>query len=133
MNKRGLSLIFMVFLIMVLLVLGASTAKIIYSNISQIFYKDHSLKAFYLTEAAIEQGKHKINKNPTWYTDLPHAKSDDLDWLINKALGLKLSLHGEVYKVVREKDKMVIYGIGYLKSARKVIKYDILTKVWEEL
>lgn len=123
----------MVFLVMVLLILGASTAKMIYSNISQIFYKDHSLKAFYLAEAALERVKYKIHKNPAWYTDLPYSSKDDLDWLINKAKGEKLSLHGETYKLVREKDRTVIYGIGYLKSARKVIKYDILTKVWEEL
>jgi hypothetical protein len=133
MNKRGVSLVFIIFMVAVLLIMGSALMRVLTSGFSQVFLADHSLRAFYLAEGALEHGKQKFNKNPAWFTDLPHPVSDDAEWLINTAKGEEYELYGEIYKIVREKGKPIIYGIGRLKGARKVVKYDILNGYWEEI
>jgi len=133
MNKRGVSLIFIIFMVMVLLIMGAALTRTLHSGFAQVQAVDHYIRALYLAEAALEHGKQKFNQNPVWFTDLPHPETDDTEWLIDTAKGEEHDLYGETYKIVREKGKPVIFGICSLKAARKVIKYDILNGHWEEI
>lgn len=124
-NRRGFVLILLIFLIIILSLVAASISMILFNVYRQAEGEGAYLSAMYLAEGAIAFGRYKLAENQNFYTDLEHKKQDDKDWLINKAVGLIIYLGDGYFKVVREKDKDTIYGIGYLKKSRSVIKYYI--------
>jgi len=110
-NKRGISLITVIFIITILLLLSAVLTRVVLNSMTVAENKVSSLKAFYLAEAGIEKIKYELKKNPNWYTDLPHSPPDDINWLMSKS-------------IVREQNKLRAYAIGKSKKSVRIIKIE---------
>jgi len=102
-------LIFNIFLISLLLILGISLARLIFSQTSALSSQRDYIKAYYLAEAGLEYAKDKLLENPGWCTP-----------------GMKIEAGGGAFEVKREPGSSIIYGIGYLNRARAIIRLDVI-------
>lgn len=112
-KHKGIALILVIFIIAILLLIGTTLVKIVFSSYTHTAYRLAKLKAFYLAEAALEYGKTEIVNNPDWYTDI---KVTDPEKGIGKGLGVGKG------KVVRARDENILYGIGYKGKTKAMIK-----------
>lgn len=124
MKRNGFALIVVVFLVMLVLILGTALTRQIFSGYFTAKSAENSLKAIYLAEAGAEIGKSKISNQPNFYTDLPHPAKDDLEWLFNDAVGYRMDTEVGQIKLVREKDKNYLYGIGLSAQSRAIVKIE---------
>ncbi|MCX5749616.1 MAG: hypothetical protein NTZ10_05180 [Candidatus Saganbacteria bacterium] len=114
-NKKGYILPVSIFMIFLLLSVGVSAAGLLVTanNIKSDFLR--GTKVFYLSEAGIETAKSRIASSEGWATDEPHAENDK-KWLLASSKG-EISLFGEGgFKIVKEKNKNVIYSVGFIGS-----------------
>ena len=90
MKNKGIALTYVILVISLLLSLGIGLASIIFSTTSSLHAQKEELYAFYLAEGALETGKTELDKNPAWYTDLPHH-GNIIQWLKTEAKGLQIT------------------------------------------
>jgi len=109
MKNKGWALIFNIFLISLLLLLGVSLASLIFSQTSALSFERDYLKAYYLAEAGVEYAKDKLSENPLWCTP-----------------GIRIEAGNGAFEIRREPGSSIIYGIGYLNRARAIIKLDVI-------
>lgn len=128
MNKKGVALLFNIFVITALLILGTCLMRIVFSATASIYLQKDHLCAFYRAEGALEAGKSELKKNPNWYTDLPATSKNTLKWLKDTARGQNI-LSGA--KTVKERGKDAFYGVGYCGRSCAIIKFE--NGSWEEL
>lgn len=121
-KNKGQALVIVMLVISALLIAGAMFIRAIFSETSSANLYIQKQKAFYLSEAGIEEGKSTLYSNPNWFTDNPHAPQDDVAWLIGSAKGSVRSLGDGSYKIVRESGRNIIYSIGYFKEGRSVLR-----------
>ena len=120
MNNKGFSLIFMIFLIGILFIMGSIITRVMLNVNSSIYFQKDKLAAFYLAEAAIEFGKSEIHKNPSWYTDST-CSGNLVEWLRNTARGDSIINNS---KTVKEFNKDALYGIGFSGKSCVIIKFE---------
>lgn len=118
MKSRGIVLITILLIISATLLLGAFLTKILISDYGIIHLSMAKAKTFYIAEAGIEKGKCEVVANPNFYTDISHS-GDEVLWLLKEAKGLSISLGDGEFKFVKEKDKNVIYSVGYFNDIGK--------------
>ncbi|MBI5699049.1 hypothetical protein HZC35_01900 [Candidatus Saganbacteria bacterium] len=105
-NNRGFALIFNLFLIMLLLVLGVAASRMVYSSASALSSSRDQMRAFYLAEAGVEYGKARLAKDAAYTT--PPLRQD----------------LGEGYFIIEKpKDKPLISS-GYFNSAHVIMEFD---------
>jgi len=141
-DNKGFVLLAAILLIFVILLIGSTSAKLL---ISVIYITNGSLyeaKTFYLSEAGIETAKSRLAFDEAWSTDSAHS-ADDKKWLISAAKG-EVYLFGDGgFKVVKEKNKPIVYSVGFagpdiMKSryySFQKMEYELpfKQKKWEEL
>lgn len=132
-SRRGAALLFSLFMAAALLTLGLTLTRLAFHAFCGTLCEEDSLRALYLAEGALEKGKTELEKDPDWHTDPLHSPSDDPDWVMESALGSSTELNGGTLKVVKEAGKAALYGAGYYKKGRKLVKYDMLDGYWKEL
>lgn len=106
MQNRGFALIFNLFLITLLLILGVAVSRMIYSSASALFHSRDRMRAFYLAEAGVEYGKAKLAANPSFVTP-----------------PLRLDL-GEGYFIIEKRPGRPLLSSGYFHSAHVIMEYD---------
>ncbi|MBU0573765.1 MAG: hypothetical protein ABIJ26_02445 [Candidatus Margulisiibacteriota bacterium] len=121
-HSRGTGLFLVILLISVVLVISGVTVRMIFSGQKQAALALEETQAFYLAEAAIELGKVKLAATAGWFTDIEHPENKE--WLISEAAGFVGEMGKGKYKVVRIKDKNILYGIGFLNNSRCVLKVE---------
>lgn len=127
-----------VLLTAIFMTLAVFLSKIVYNSCATTAFLLRREQAFWLAEAGLEAGKVNLNHNPGWYTDLPHYPENDNRWLREGAVGERQSLGGGWFKVVREKDKNLLYAVGGRGRAAVVLKIEFAappfkTLNWQEL
>jgi len=115
MNNKGIAMIFVILMMSVLLILGLTLTRIVFSSSSGIYAHYDQVRAFYLAEAAIEYGKDKIKALPGWCTP-----------------GLKVTTPSGEFEVRREPNAPKITGYGTSRRARAIINYDLNTRIQRE-
>lgn len=120
MDNKGFSLIFIIFLVGSLVILGNITVKTILNIKGSTLSQKDSIIAFYLAEAAIEYGKSRAMENPSWYTDLAF-KGDRIKWLKSASKGIFVK---ENAKVIKEYKKDAIFGVGFSGRSCVIIKFE---------
>ena len=123
-RAAGYNLIIIIFLLAVLLAIVISLSRIVLNSMRFAENQVIGLEALYLAEAGIEKAKYNLKKNPGWYTDLPHAPIDDVDWIIGPSNGKAVSSPDGEIKMIREKDKLRAYSIGRANNATRIIKIE---------
>ena len=106
MKNRGFALIFNLFLITILLILGLAVSRMIYSSVSALFDQRDRMCAFYLAEAGVEYGKTRLLADPSFTTP-----------------PLRQNL-GEGYFVIEKSQDRPLLSSGHFRSARVIIEYD---------
>jgi len=106
MKNKGVALIFNLFLITLLLIMGTAVSRMIYSSVSALYFQRDRLCAFYLAEAGVDYGKTRLAKDPS-FTTPP----------LRQALG-------EGYFVVEKAKDKPLLSSGNFHSARVIIEYD---------
>lgn len=112
-DNKGYILLAAILLISVILLIGASSAKLL---ISVIYIDKDSLyraKVFCLSEAGIETAASRIASDETWSTDSAHS-ADDKQWLICAAKGVIFLFGDGGFKVVKENNKFIVYSVGFI-------------------
>lgn len=112
MNKGNI-LIFSLFTTSILFFIGIALIKlcIISSQISDGKLK--ALKTFCLAEAGIEEAKLKIKKDNLWFTDNIKISSNK-GFLISSTKGEIFFLKDGGYKIIKDKNRNIIYSVGFL-------------------
>ena len=89
-------------------------------------------KVFYLSEAGIETAKARLSCDEAWSTDSLHSAYDK-QWLICSAKG-ETSLFGDGgFKIVKEKNKLVAYSVGFIGPDIMKSRYYSFQKIEYEL
>jgi len=132
--RKGFVLLMSVSLFSLLLLLAVILAKIVYNGLEIEHAFARREKAFWAAEAGLEKGKAEFNRNPGWYTDLPHLPADDKGWLSGGAVGQDEGW----FKLVREQGKSMLYSIGTDGKVRVFLKINYSFPPfqqisWEEL
>lgn len=120
--RKGSALLLAILILAVFLMLTALFVKIIYNSNAIANAALVREQAFCLAEAGIEMGKVELARNPNWYTDMPYYVAENVDWLMNNAVGSKTTLEGGFFKIVREKGKNTLYSIGNKGKGTVVLK-----------
>lgn len=115
MSNRGIAMVFVILMMSVLLILGLTLTRIVFSSSSGIYAHYDQVSAYYLAEAAIEYGKDKIKALPGWCTP-----------------GIKVTTPSGEFEVKREPGSHRLTGYGTSRRARAIINYDLNTKVQRE-
>ncbi len=131
--RKGSVLIIIIFIFAVFTVLAALFSKIVYNNYAGANAELIREEAFYLAEAGLEKGKVELVHNPNWYTDLPYYLEDNLQWLINYAVGQETNLGEGFFKIVRESGKDRLYSIGIKGKGVVVLKLRFSTPPFQSL
>ena len=118
MREKGIVLITILLIVSAALLLGAVLARILISDYGIMSLSISKAEAFYIAEAGIEKGKCEVVANPNFYTDLSGSGNEIL-WLLNEAKGENFTLGEGRFKIVKEKDKKVLYSVGYLGDDMK--------------
>lgn len=113
MNKKGMLSIITLLSVSVLLSVGVFIASVCRNGMSYNNSKRVQLAVFYLAEGGLESAKSKLNDDPLWSTDAPHADYDKR-WLLASAKGEVVLYGGGGYKMVKENGKPAVYSIGFL-------------------
>jgi hypothetical protein len=121
-KSKGHALIIVLLVISALLASGALFLKLVFSERSMVNLYIEKEKAFYLAEAGIEEGKTIIAANPNWFTDSPHSPDDDVNWLMERAIGSIKQFGGGRYKIIRESGKNMLCSVGYYRGGRSVLR-----------
>lgn len=106
MSNKGFALIFNLFLITILMILGVAVSRTIYSSASSLFASRDKLCAFYLAEAGVEYGKTRLAKDPTFFT--PPLRQD----------------LGEGYFIIEKPKDKSLTSSGYFRSAHVIMEFD---------
>jgi Tfp pilus assembly protein PilX len=106
MKNRGVALIFNLFLITLLLILGVAVSRMIYSSVSALFFQRDQMCAFYLAEAGVEYGKLRLAGDPS-FTTPP----------LRQALG-------EGYFIIEKAKAKPLLSSGHFRSAHVIMEYD---------
>ncbi len=122
MNEKGIALIIIILIGAVLLFVSTAAVRFIFSDYFIAVNQFNRARTFYLAEAGIEEGKMLKASNPSWFTDLPHSPPDDVNWLINSAIGRIEFLSEGSFKIVKEQGKKEIYSIGYFRNSKQILK-----------
>lgn len=99
-------MIFNLFLITILLILGVAVSRMIYSSAAALFASRDKLCAFYLAEAGVEYGKTRLAADPSFTTP-----------------PLRRNL-GEGYFVIEKAKNKPLLSSGHFRSARVIMEYD---------
>ena len=127
MGNKGFSLIFVIFLIVIITIMGSIIVQTVLNTYKSAGLKADTIKAFYLAEAAIEYGKAKINSNPAWYTDTP-LSGEIIKWLRSSAKGESIIAGAKSVKAI---NSLALYGVGHYNKAYVIIKFE--DGIFEEL
>lgn len=131
-------LLLTIMILAIFLLLGAINARIVYNCYASANAVVCREQAFHLAEAGLEKGKVELTHNPNWYTDLPYYVEDNINWLMNFAVGQETSLGEGAFKLVREKGKDRLYSIGSKGKGVVVLKLRFTnppfqSREWEEI
>jgi hypothetical protein len=113
-RREGFILLYVLFFMTLVLLVGSALAGIIYVNIRSVGDEGLRLKAFYAAEAGLEWAKARIAAAPDWFTDLPHSPVDDRAWILSSSIGHVSQIGDARFKVIREDGKRRIYSVGYV-------------------
>ena len=130
-NRSGAALLLSVIISGLLLILGVFMTRMVYNYHASVKAIVEREQAFWLAEGALTAAKSKLARSPGWYTDLNHYPDSDKNWLKNEAIGERLVLGGGELKLVRERGRQVIYGLGWKGRAAVVLK--LAANKWEEI
>ena len=128
MREKGIVLITILLIVSAALLLSAGLARILISDYGIINLSVGKAAAFYIAEAGIEKGKCELAANPNFYTDLQFSGNEAL-WLLNSANGESCPIGGGGFKIVKLKDKEVLYSVGYLGGDMKKSRALSLMKI----
>jgi hypothetical protein len=115
MGRKGIAMIFVILMMSVLLVLGLTLTRIVFSSSSGIYAHYDQIKAYYLAEAAIEFGKDKVRANPSWCSP-----------------GQLVSTPTGKFEIKREPGSTRLLAQGIAGRARAIITYDLNTRLQRE-
>lgn len=141
-KRNGFILFYLIPLICIIILLAfkifTQTLNVI--NITQSKLKE--TKSFYFAESGIELAKSKIFLDNNWYTE-DKAVLENKTYLILSTTGQIIMFESGGCKIIREKNKNVLYSIGFLGnditkskaySFQKItFAIPIKTLKWEEL
>jgi len=137
-HRKGSLLLLVAVICSVWLVLSVILCKIVYNcQVSSACLVQRE-EAFWLAEAGVAAAKARLHENPNWYTDLPHSPPDDSDWAKAAAAGYTAALGDGYYKIIREKDRDLIYTVGFAGQAVVVVGanlslFPIKVLSWDEI
>ena len=136
--RRGAALILSIMIMSAFLAVAALTVKIVYNCYSGANAALVREQAFWLAEAGLEKGKVELANNANWYTDQPYYLSDNVQWLVNFAVGEQAAFGEGQFKIVREKGKNILYSIGSRGNGVVILKLEFsnppFTRLaWSEL
>ena len=120
--RKGSALLLAILIIAVFLMLTALFVKILHNSHAIANSALVREQAFCLAEAGIEMWKVELSRNPNWYTDMPYYVVENVDWLMNHAVGSQTTLEDGLFKIVREKGKNTLYSIGNKGKGTVVLK-----------
>ena len=135
-NRRGSVLLLSVIISGLLLILGVFMLKIVYNYHASVKAIVEREQAFWLAEGALEAAKSKLAHNPSWFTDLIHYPDSDKEWLKNGAIGERLVLGGGELKMIRERGRQAVYGLGQKGNSVVILKISASggqVNKWEEI
>jgi len=120
--RKGSALLLIIFLFATFTFLAALFVKIVYNCNASANAARIREQAFCLAEAGLEKGKVELVHNPNWYTDLPYSLEENIEWLVNYAVGQETNFGEGFFKIIREKGKDKLYSVGFNGKGLVVLK-----------
>lgn len=115
MGNKGLTLIYNIFLIILIMLISVAIARMIFSASSVVSSSYGHLRAYYLAEGGIEYAKDKLRENPSWSTPLT-----------------KVECPNGYCEIMREPASKFVTSTGFITGARAIIAYNIETRTQRE-
>ncbi len=113
MNKKAFSTYYTMIFFMLFMMICFAFAKNVINSARIATLTLQSAKVFYLAESGIEYAKSKIVSDNNWHTDNTTI-IEDKSYLLLNANGQIITIKNGGFKIIRAKDKNIIYSIGFL-------------------
>ena len=121
-KSKGQVLIITLLLMVALLAMLSYFINSIFAELKSLELFIQKEKAFYISEAGLEDAKFILANNPSWFTDNPHSPGDDTNWIMNTARGSVVDFGGGSYKIVRSSGSNLIYSVGSFKNGKVLLR-----------